>query len=122
MSTLAVVFSLAFTGHPAKVEQPQCWRRICRERVEMRSYRRRPMPWCTWGPESGQRRAEWSLARYRQPNVSGGTGGGKFQILASTWWAHGGWGLPQLARPVVQERIARRVKGSQGLGAWVNCR
>jgi hypothetical protein len=87
----------------------------------MRTYKRRPMPWCTWGPESGVGRGEWSLARYRQPNVSGGTGGGKFQILTGTWWAHGGWGLPQFARPVVQERVARRVKGSQGLGAWVNC-
>jgi hypothetical protein len=121
MSTFAVVFSLAF-GHPlVKPERPACLTIRCRERVEMRAYRRRPMPWCTWGPESGAWRPEWSLARYRQPNVSGGTGGGKYQILTGTWLAHGGWGLPQFARPVVQERIARSVKRSQGLGAWVNC-
>lgn len=121
MSALAVVAALLLQGPPAKAPRPPCERRVCRERVEMRSYRHRPMPWCTWGPESGAWRSEWSLARYRQPNVSGGTGGGKFQILVGTWWAHGGWGLPQFARPVVQERVARRVKRSQGLGAWVNC-
>jgi hypothetical protein len=121
MSALVVAAALFLPGQPVKAPRPPCWRRVCRERVEMRTYKRRPMPWCTWGPESGAWRPEWSLARYRQPNISGGTGGGKFQILTGTWWAHGGWGLPQFARPVVQERVARRVKGSQGLGAWVNC-
>lgn len=121
MSALAVVFSLAVGHPPVHVERSACRSLRCRERVEMRAYKRRPMPWCTWGPESGAWRPEWSLARYRQPNVSGGTGGGKFQILASTWWAHGGWGTPQFARPVVQERVARRVRRLSGLGAWVNC-
>jgi hypothetical protein len=93
----------------------------CHARVEMREYHQNPMPWCTWGPESGAGRGEWSMRRYRQPNVSGGTGGGKFQILLSTWWAVGGWGQPQQARPVVQERLARRVKRAQGLTAWVGC-
>lgn len=94
---------------------------VCHARVEMREYRVHPMPWCTWGPESGRGRGEWSLARYRQPNVSGGSGGGKFQVLLSTWRSVGGWGQPYHARPVVQERLARRVRQRQGLGAWVNC-
>lgn len=98
-----------------------CNSRRCIERVEMRHYKAHPMPWCTWGPESGRGRGEWSMARYRQPNVSGGTGGGKFQILVSTWNAFGGRGQPHHARPVVQERIARRVLRGQGLAAWVNC-
>lgn len=94
--------------------------RVSRAR-EMHRYREHPMPWCTWGPESGVGRGEWSVARYRQPNVSGGSGGGKFQLALSTYWAFGGRGQPHHARPVVQERIARRVLRGQGLGAWTNC-
>lgn len=117
---------------PAKKERCQtirCQRRVSRrlrrkrERVEMRSYKARPLPWCTWGPESGRHRPEWSLARYRQPNVSGGSGGGKFQIVMETWFAFGGavysWS-PVVARPVVQERVARRI-ARDGLQHWVNC-
>ena len=93
-------------------------------RNEMRDYKRNPMPWCTWGPESGSGRGEWSIARYRQPNVSGGSGGGKFQILLQTWFGYGGRAFasnPINAKPVHQERVARRVLSGQGLGAWVNC-
>lgn len=95
-----------------------------RERREMAGYKRHPLPWCTWGPESGAGRGEWSLARYRQPNVSGGSGGGKFQILTSTWFNHGGGALaggPVVAKPVHQERVARRIYATEGPGAWVNC-
>lgn len=104
----------------------RCVRHVARKREarEMAYYKRHPMPYCTWGPESGVGRPEWSIIRYRQPNVSGGTGGGKFQILSSTWANHGGLALaagPVDAKPVYQERIARRVEGSEGLGAWVNC-
>lgn len=87
----------------------------------MARYKAHPMPYCTWGPESGEGRPEWSMLRYRQPNVSGGTGGGKFQILTSTWAAVGGHGEPYDAAPWVQERLARRVLAAQGLGAWVGC-
>jgi hypothetical protein len=98
--------------------------RLKRERAEMRRYRRNPMPWCTWGPESGRGRGQWSMARYRQPNVSGGSGGGKFQILDSTWHGFGGGRYASTAyraRPVYQERVARRILRGQGLGAWVGC-
>lgn len=93
------------------------------ERVEMIYYIRHPMPWCTWGPESGIGRPEWSMARYLQPNVSGGSGGGKFQILTSTWTAFGGFRYasgPVVARPVLQERVARKI-ARDGLHHWVNC-
>lgn len=95
-----------------------------KERREMRYYRRHPMPWCTWGPESGAYRGQWSMARYRQPNISGGTGGGKFQILDDTWIRHGGRAYAlhaHWAKPVHQERVARRIMRSQGPGAWVGC-
>lgn len=93
------------------------------DRVEMARYMSHPMPWCTWGPESGVGRPEWSLQRYRQPNVSGGSGGGKFQILTSTWIAFGGLQYasgPVVASPVHQERIARKIAGDS-LHHWVNC-
>lgn len=92
-------------------------------RKEMRGYRSNPLPWCTWGPESGAHRGQWSMARYRQPNVSGGTGGGKFQILISTWYNFGGGayaGNPIYAKPVYQERVARRI-AADSLKHWVNC-
>jgi hypothetical protein len=93
------------------------------ERIEMMRYVKHPLPWCTWGPESGAGRAEWSIARYRQPNVSGGSGGGKFQILTSTWAAFGGFRYaagPVIARPVLQERMARKI-AKDGLHHWINC-
>lgn len=99
-------------------------RQLRLESREMSGYRAHPMPWCTWGPESGSYRPQWSMARYRQPNVSGGDGGGKFQILDRTWGAYGGRAYAAhayWARPVHQERIARRVLAGQGLGAWSNC-
>lgn len=99
----------------------------CRERVrlrwartEMARYRADPMPRCTWWGESGVGKPEWSWSRYRALNTSSGAGG-KFQVLPSTWRAVGGRGLPHLASPRAQERVARRVLRVQGLGAWVLC-
>lgn len=122
MTVLAAVLALA-AGPAHDVCTGACHRRVIRKAHarEMQRYREHPMPWCTWGPESGVGRGEWSVARYRQPNVSGGSGGGKFQVLTGTWRAFGGRGEPHHARPVVQERIARRVLRGQGLMAWANC-
>lgn len=89
-----------------------CKAQTCKDRVEWKRYRRAPMPWCTWGPESG--------GNYRALNRSS-MAGGKYQMLPSTFHAYGGWGWPHLARPLIQERIARRVLRGQGLGAWVMC-
>lgn len=108
--------------HTLRCERSSC-KRLCRDRVLMRYFRARPMPWCTWGPESGpvsRRSPEWSGPRYRV--VNGGSGaGGKYQFIPSTWRAIGGAGAPQDARPVEQERKARVLLRVQGLGAWVNC-
>lgn len=104
-----------------------CHERVAlkRDRAEMRRYKRHPMPRCTWWGESGAGLPEWSLRRYRARNPSS-TAGGKYQILDSTWRAFGGPDYPgshdaSRARPVLQERIARRVLRGQGLGAWVLC-
>lgn len=109
-----------------------CHTRACRvrvqlkrERAEMRRYKRHPMPRCTWWGESGAGLGEWAPARYRARNPVS-TAGGKYQILDSTWRAFGGPDYPgshdaSRARPVLQERIARRVLRGQGLGAWVLC-
>lgn len=76
------------------------------------------MPWCTWGPESG--------GSYTARNRTS-TAGGRYQILDRTWFAYGGpvtWDRrwpAAAARPLIQERIARRVLRGQGLGAWVVC-
>ena len=123
---------LAAHGYPqcstwkcaAKVKKQRARKQRLALRREMQGYKKNPMPWCTWGPESGVSRGQWSLARYRQPNVSGGTGGGKFQFLTSTWYAIGGGRFasqPHYAAPVYQERMARVLLRVQGLGAWVNC-
>lgn len=85
--------------------------------AEWRYIRSHPMPYCTWGPESG--------GDYTARNSSS-TAGGKYQILASTWYAYGGSHYNDshpaaVAPPLEQERVARRVLASQGLGAWVNC-
>lgn len=108
-----------------------------RERAEWREYKVHPMPWCTWGPESGDRVGvnppEWSMRRYRQPAIGQGpdAGGGKFQIIDRTWHAYGGGAYARTAyraRPLHQERVARRIAFAgtvryrpQGLSAWVNC-
>lgn len=81
-------------------------------------YRAHPMPWCTWGPESG--------GDYTARNPTS-TAGGKYQMLDSTFHSVGGPDYPNLthdaayAPPLVQETMARRVLAAQGLQAWVNC-
>lgn len=116
-----------------------CWAdRDCRERVidkqlvaEMRGYKARPMPYCTWGPESSWDPATgrnfdgrpFAPGRYLVQNPSS-TASGKFQFLTSTWqsigggrYAHEAW----QARPVYQERMARRLMSRAGLSPWVGC-
>ena len=97
------------------------------ERKEFARYKANPLPWCTWGPESpGPGRTEWSIGRYTQPAIGQGpyAGGGKFQIIDSTWAAYGGLKYAahaQHAKPVEQERVARRIYAGQGANAWTNC-
>lgn len=102
------------------------------ERKEFARYKANPLPYCTWGPESGGPwngsgpRPEWHITRYRQPAIGQGpvAGGGKFQIIDSTWAAYGGLRYAahaQHAKPVYQERIARRIYAGQGPKAWTNC-
>lgn len=89
----------------------------------MEGYRALPLPYCTWGLESGppsKQNPEWSGPRYSAYNPTSGASG-KYQILATTWAYFGGPGSPLTARPVVQERIARRVMIGQGPRAWVGC-
>lgn len=122
--SIGALIALIFVFTPMAEAHRGCHTKRCFLRVEMKQYKRHPMPWCTWGPESGRYRGEWSLARYRQPNVSGGTGGGKFQIINSTWFSYGGGryaSRAHYAAPVYQERVARRILRGQGLGAWANC-
>jgi len=96
-------------------------------RTEMLRYRANPMPYCTWGPESGVRNGQWSMVRYRMWNIGSSSmerASGKFQIIGSTWRAHGGTAYARYAawaKPVHQERVARRIALGQGLDAWVNC-
>lgn len=103
-------------------------------RAEWRSYKRHPMPWCTWANESGPPRpgyGQWARARYRVVNTAGSGAGGKFQIMPQTWAAYGGTTYApraELASRRHQERVARRIAYTgttvhrpQGLGAWVTC-
>jgi len=108
----------AFIILPGSAEaKPGCKTKRCRDRVEWRYYRANPMPRCTWFGESG--------GNYRARNARS-TAGGKYQMLDTTFHAYGGPEYPgthdaSKASPLVQERVARRVLRSQGLGAWVLC-
>jgi len=97
--------------------------KLKRDRRELFHYKRKPMPWCTWGPESGpvsSTNPEFSGPRYQLVNYSSGAAG-KFQFMPGTWRALGGTGLAQDARPVLQERLARKLMRLAGLSPWVNC-
>lgn len=127
MIAAAVFAFVLVTDADAKCQTKRCELRVRVKlgRVELRYYKRHPMPRCTWWGESGAGLPEWSLRRYRARNPVS-TAGGKYQILDSTWRAFGGPDYPgshdaSRGRPVLQERIARRVLRGQGLGAWVLC-
>lgn len=98
-----------------------------------RHYKRNPMPYCTWGPESSWDPATgesfhgrpWARGRYRVKNPSS-TAAGKFQILDQTFHAYGGANYPGThdaakADPLFQEKVARRILRGQGIHAWVKC-
>lgn len=107
-------------------------------REEWRDYRRNPMPFCTWGPESSWspqtgesfHGRPWARGRYRVVNPDSGAGG-KFQVMPGTWAAYGGAAYAsraELASRLHQERVARRIAWAgtvrhapQGLAAWVRC-
>lgn len=93
------------------------YKRAYRVRAQWAYFAAHPMPDCTWVGESG--------GNYRARNPSS-TAGGKYQIIDSTWYANGGGRYRDshpaaVAPPLEQERVARRVRASQGLAAWVNC-
>lgn len=99
--------------------------RAKRDRRLMARYKASPMPRCTWHGESGAHLGEWADARYRAKNPTS-TAGGKFQIIDSTWYANGGRRYnvrhPAAAAPKLeQEKVARSVLRTQGIGAWVLC-
>lgn len=69
----------------------------------------------------------WSIPEYIVMCESGGNyhalnpssgAGGAYQILPSTWASYGGQGLPNLAPPAEQDRIAAEIWADAGLGAW----
>lgn len=122
---LIATIALSFTAHAQADAKPSCHTRACAERVEMKHYKKDPMPWCTWGPESPGH-PEWSRARYLVWNLGGTSierASGKFQIIGPTWRAFGGKRYARYAayaKPVYQERVARRI-ARDGLHHWVNC-
>lgn len=86
--------------------------------------RANPLPYCTWGPESG--------GSYTARNPSS-TAGGKYQMLDGTFHSYGGINYggshdAAQAPPLEQEIVARRLAWTgwgrtppQGYGAWVRC-
>lgn len=128
---LALTFAACFLGPLfaakafASCHSHRCWHRVSVKRhvrAAWRYYHRHPMPYCTWGPESGPG-DPWKRSRYRVLNLSGSGAGGKFQIMYRTWLGYGGkpYGNARYAPPLEQERIARRILAGQGLGAWSRC-
>jgi len=61
-----------------------------------------------------------SGSNWRAVDASGTHLGG-LQFTLSTWRSNGGIGLPQLASPALQIRVANNVLHTQGLGAWPVC-
>lgn len=60
-----------------------------------------------------------SGGNYHAVNAGGSGAGGAYQIMPSTWAAHGGKGLPQNAPPAEQDRIAAQIwNGGAGRGQW----
>jgi hypothetical protein len=59
-----------------------------------------------------------SGGNFRALNPSSGAGGA-YQILPSTWKLYGGSGLPHLASPAEQHRIAAMIWADSGPAAWV---
>jgi resuscitation-promoting factor RpfA len=53
-------------------------------------------------------------------NTGNGYYGG-LQFSAATWRAHGGKGMPHHASRGEQIRVAERILGTQGWGAWPAC-
>lgn len=132
MSTLAVVFSLAFTGHPAKLERPSCWRRTCVRRVTRRHAHRR---WRRTVDRYGR-----GLLHARgacESDSSGGyalttTGNGywfRYQLNLQAWAGSGGrirsgrpvgvWSMQP--EPLEQDYRAVRWDQISGGDPWPNC-
>jgi len=60
-----------------------------------------------------------SGGNYHAVNAGGSGAGGAYQIMPSTWAAHGGHGLPQDAPPAEQDRIAGLIwNGGAGRSQW----
>lgn len=110
----------------------KCVKRVRTKRLalEWAYYKKNPMPYCTWGPESdydpatgiSYRGRPWAVARYRIKNPHS-TASGKFQFLTSTWLNFGGGQYASEARhalPVYQERMARKLM-RDSIKHWVNC-
>lgn len=114
-ATCVMTLNKAHTGH-AKLRRWREWRTEEPQRSWIQVHRT-PMPYCTWGPESG------GSYTARNPISSAG---GKYQIIDGTWYANGGSHYADshpaaAAPPLEQELVARNVLASQGPGAWVNC-
>lgn len=88
-------------------------------RVRWAYFKSHPMPYCTWGHESGEGVPEWPpSARYTTPNSQGSGAYGKYQIMPSIWVANGGgasWA------PLEQERVARNLYAARGTQPWSGC-
>lgn len=127
---LGPLFAARAFGHVPGCHSRKCDRRVHAARVTRwlwRHYKAHPLPRCTWIPESGPLSlyGEYERARYRTRNHQS-SAGGKFQIMAPTWFAYGGRpngdSYPAAAAPPLeQERIARRILAGQGIHAWVRC-
>ena len=112
-------------GIPRAKSRRLARRYLYRIQREVRYYKTNLLPWCTWGPESGEYRAPFDPARYTTVNTSS-TAAGKYQFLDSTWLGLGGpryasYHIAAYAPPLVQERMAHHYVSISGLSPWVNC-
>lgn len=99
---------------------------LYRIRREVRYYKTHLLPWCTWGPESGQERAPFDPKRYTEANPNSAAAG-KYQFLDSTWRGLGGpsygarYHIAAHAPPLKQEKMAHKYYSMSGGSPWVNC-
>lgn len=120
MSTIAVVFSLAFGHPPVRHELPPCRLLDCRTRVAKRMrrrHRRRVIaPYRDWLERTARCESggNWST------NTGNGFYGG-LQFTLSSWHAVGGSGYPHEASKLTQMYRGVLLRRAQGPGAWPVC-
>lgn len=123
--------ALTFTASAQANKVYPCSSKKCFERMEWKRYKASPLPACTYVNESGpiifaNGMGPYGWKRYKVTNRDS-SASGKYQIMNYTWFNFGGrhtaetYHVAASARPIEQERMARKIIAAQGIRAWHGC-